>query len=140
MGAWGLGPFDNDTAADWAADLDDASSAERPALIREALTAALEADEYLDADDASIAVAAAAVVAALQDGGPALDEGYGPTVGSLHLEPELRGLAARAVARVLGEESEWRELWEEAGQLEDARSELDPILSALGVPTDDADR
>ena len=134
MGTWGLGPFDNDTAADWAADLDDAAPAQRPTLIREALTAAVDSVEYLDGDDAAVAVAAAAVVAATQPGGPELDNNYGPdadTLTSLRLEPDLRVLANRALLRALDEESEWRELWEEAGQYDEARRALDPVLSAL---------
>ncbi|MFE0449682.1 DUF4259 domain-containing protein [Streptomyces sp. NPDC058914] len=34
MGTWDIHPFDNDTAADFANDLDDAEMAEREALIR----------------------------------------------------------------------------------------------------------
>ena len=134
MGTWGLGPFDNDTAADWAGDLDDAAAADRPALIREALDAALKPQEYLDGDDAAVAIAAAAVVAATQPGGPELDNNYGPdadTVSALALGPDLRILASRALLRALDEESEWRELWEDAGQYDEARRALDPVLAAL---------
>jgi len=141
MGAWGLGPFDNDAAADWAGDLDDAAPKERSTLIRDALTAAIEAEEYLDGDEAATAIAAAAVVAAKQPDGPELDNNYGPnadTVGSLRLEPDLRVLATRALVRALGEASEWRELWEEAGQFDEARRALDPVLSALNNHTAEA--
>lgn len=41
----------------------------------------------------------------------------------------LRDLAA--LHRVFGEDSEWRELWEESGQLEEARGALAPVLEAL---------
>ena len=34
MGTWGTGPFDNDGAADFAGDLDEAPPAEREALVR----------------------------------------------------------------------------------------------------------
>jgi hypothetical protein len=134
MGTWGLGPFDNDTASDWAGDLDGAAPGDRPALIRETLTAAADAADYLDGDDGMTAIAAAAVVAAVQPGGPALDDNYGPdadTLATLELDPDVRSLATRALLRVLDDESEWRELWEEAGQFDDARSSLDPILAAL---------
>jgi Domain of unknown function (DUF4259) len=134
MGTWGLGPFDNDAAADWAGALDDAAPEERCSLIRDALTAAIEAEEYLDGDEAATAIAAAAVVAAKQPDSLELDNNYGPnadTVDSLRLEPDLRVLATRALVRAWGEASEWRELWEEAGQYDEARSALDPVLSAL---------
>ncbi|MET0789393.1 MAG: DUF4259 domain-containing protein [Cellulomonas sp.] len=134
MGTWGLGPFDNDTAADWAGELEDAAPGERLGLVRDTLKAAADAVEYLDGDDAMTAVAAAAVVAAAQPDGPELDENYGPdadTVAGLQLGPDLRTLATRALTRVVDDESEWRELWEEAGQFDDARRALDPLFSAL---------
>ncbi len=37
MGTWDIHPFDNDTAADFANDLDDADTLERVALIRTVL-------------------------------------------------------------------------------------------------------
>ncbi|WP_222720583.1 DUF4259 domain-containing protein [Actinomadura sp. HBU206391] len=40
MGTWGIGPFDNDTAADFAGNLDDLTEDERPVAIREALLTA----------------------------------------------------------------------------------------------------
>ena len=78
---------------------------------------------------------------AKQPNGPELDNNYGPnteTVGSLHLDPDLRVLATRALARAPGEASEWRELWEEAGQHDEARRVLDPFLSALNDHTGEA--
>ena len=134
MGTWGFGPFDNDTAADWAGDLDEAAPSARPALIRDALTSVVKATDYLDGDDAMSAIAAAAVVAATRPGGPQVDTSYGPdadTIASLDLDDQLSTLAAQALARVMDEESEWRELWEEAGEFDDARRVLDGILAAL---------
>ena len=134
MGTWGTEPFDNDTAADWAGDFEEAAVDARPALIREALTAAADAEDYLDADDAMVALAASAVVSAAQPNGPQLDDNYGPDATAregLVLDDSLRALAVRAVTRVLGADSEWRELWEEAGEFDEARTALEPILSAL---------
>ncbi|MFC4116833.1 DUF4259 domain-containing protein [Nonomuraea zeae] len=37
MGTWDVGPFDNDTAADWCGGLQDAAAGERTALLRRAL-------------------------------------------------------------------------------------------------------
>ena len=48
MGTWGIGPFDNDTAADFAGDLDDALPGEREALVRGVLTRTGSATGYLD--------------------------------------------------------------------------------------------
>src|SRR5665647_554634 len=96
MGAWGHGAFDCDSAADWAGDLDDAEPAARAGLVREALFAAVEAEDYFDGDDGSIAIAAAAVVAAAIPGGPLLDNNYGPnaaTIEGLAFGPEFVPLA-----------------------------------------------
>lgn len=134
MGAWGHGAFDCDSAADWAGDLDDAEPGARPGLVREALLAAVEAEDDFDGDDGSIAIAAAAVVAAAIPGGPPLDNNYGPdaaTIEGLALGPEFVPLALSALHRVFREDSEWRELWDEAGQLEEARGALAPVLEAL---------
>lgn len=59
MGAWGTGSFENDDAVDWLWDLDGPSGA---AAVRAALDAAA-LEEHLECDQASVAVAAAEVVA-----------------------------------------------------------------------------
>lgn len=38
MGTWDVGPFDNDTAADFGGDLDEAAAAEREGIVSSALT------------------------------------------------------------------------------------------------------
>ena len=62
MGTWGIGPFDNDTAADFAGDLDNALPGEPEALVRGVLTRTVKATGYLD--EGQEAVAAAALIAA----------------------------------------------------------------------------
>lgn len=63
MGTWDVGPFDNDTAADFSGDLDDAAESERAGIIRSALARVLITHDHLDQDIAVEAVAAAALVA-----------------------------------------------------------------------------
>jgi hypothetical protein len=134
MGAWGDGPFDNDDAADWCAELNDAAPAERAELVRGALADAADQHDYLDSDIAARAVAAAAVVAAQSPGAPILDDVYGPQfladgvplAGGDH----LRDLALRALERIAGDDSEWRELWEENGDGVAAKI-LAPLRTAL---------
>ena len=48
MGTWGPGPFDNDTAADFAGDLDDALPDEREAIVRGVLARTVNAAGYPD--------------------------------------------------------------------------------------------
>jgi hypothetical protein len=135
MGAWDVGPFDNDAAADFAGDLTDASPEDRPQLIREALTTAADNAEYLDNADACAAIAAAAIVASQQPDGPEVDSVYGPDFltdgGTIELPEDYVDLAVRAIVRVLDEESEWRDLWEEADSLDEAIAALEPIRAAL---------
>ena len=137
MGTWGSGPFENDDAADFADELDDADPAQREVLIRGALQRAVDVDEYLEADDAARAVAAAAVVAATRTPGmPVDDDADGPEfllTGDLNPLPEdLAGLARQALDRVAAEDSEWREAWEESDALDEAVAALDEVRSGLG--------
>ncbi|GAA1994122.1 DUF4259 domain-containing protein [Catenulispora subtropica] len=107
MGTWDAGPYDNDSAADFANDLDDAPEHQRVAMVRAALTAAVENDGYLDLDEGAPAVAAAALVAYRLPGGEHFaPNGYGPEAPVPDLPPDLVPLAISAVERVLGEDSE----------------------------------
>jgi hypothetical protein len=135
MGTWDKGAFDNDDAADFSGDLDDARPGDRVELIREALVAAADNADYLEASEACQAIAAAAIVASQQPDGPEVDSVYGPDFladgASIELPDDLVELSLRAIARVLGEESEWREQWEEADELDEAIVALEPIRAAL---------
>ncbi|MBQ0829439.1 DUF4259 domain-containing protein [Streptomyces tagetis] len=113
MGTWDVGPFDNDTAADFCGGLDDAAAEEREGLVRAAFTSVIDTEGYLDACEAEAAVAAAALVAAQCPGGDPAYSAYAPGEPL----PDLTGLrepAVRAVDRVVTEPSELLELWEES--------------------------
>ncbi|CAL9537764.1 DUF4259 domain-containing protein [Streptomyces sp. enrichment culture] len=110
MGTWGPGPFDNDTAADFADTLDETAPEGRAALVRDALVRAADTPMYLDAGFADEAVAAAALVAAQCPGGEGADPVYGPGEPLPDLTG-LRPLAVEALDRVLSEPSELLELW-----------------------------
>lgn len=133
MSAWDTTPFDNDVAADFANDLDDLSDGERADAVRDALVRAAAEDGYLEADDAEVAVAAAALVAAQCPGGEAVDSAYGPVQPLPELPDDLRPLAVQALDNVLADDSELKELWAEAS---DARqwqlgvSQLRQVLAA----------
>ena len=127
MGTWDTGPFDNDAAAEWGGEFTEASEEARLEMLEEALRAAADEADYLEADVACEAIAAAAVVAARLSG-PAVDPDM-----SLEVEvpSELPELALRALERVVDEDSAWRDNWDEAEQLDDAVAVLDPIRTAL---------
>lgn len=116
MGAWGPGPFDNDSALDFLADV--LITEEGWDTVTGLLTAVAEADDdaYVDVDDASGTLVAAELVAARH--GKPLE--YTPDdvltwikgLGSpATLEDRL--IAVAAVRRVL-RSSELQELWDEA--------------------------
>src|SRR5687767_6352150 len=111
MGAWGSGSFENDDALDWVTGLaDDSSDA-----VREALAPIASAgDEYLQAPDCSMAIAAAEAVAAAR-GHPnnALpEEVAGWAAKKPVVTPDLVELARAAVDRILNN-SELKDLWDE---------------------------
>ncbi|MEU2675042.1 DUF4259 domain-containing protein [Streptomyces sp. NPDC007164] len=74
MSTWDTGPFDNDTAADFANALNDAEPETREALIRGVLIRTIDATGYLT--EAEEAVAAAALIAAQCPGGKPVDMSY----------------------------------------------------------------
>jgi hypothetical protein len=136
MGTWAAGPFDNDGAADWAGALDDAEPPERSALVRAALAEAAEETDYLRVDVAEVAVAAAAVVAACLPDGLEPESGYAPKfLSSGERQPlpdDLVQLALRALDRVVADDSEWSELWDQSGGLDEVMAALAPVREALG--------
>ncbi len=134
MGTWSAQPFGNDDAADWAAELDDADDWD---VVRTVLEEAASADgDELDADEASVAIAAAEVVA----------RGLGrPTQSDAHTESaaafvervgappaELRALALRAIDVAADPAGELTELWED-GDPAGWAGLLDRLREALGT-------
>lgn len=112
MGAWGIGSFENDVAADWAAGF-----LERPSVeaIDRALREVAGADDYIEADAAVEALAAAEVVAAAGRGAAADVPAELVAWAQAHLRPTppaLTRAAGDAVEAVL-HSSELRELWDE---------------------------
>ncbi|WP_175407506.1 DUF4259 domain-containing protein [Streptomyces sp. TRM64462] len=113
MGTWDVGPFDNDTAADFCGDLDEAAAGEREGIISGILTRVIDTAGYLEAPESEQAVAAAALVAAQCPGGEPADPVYGPEEPLPDLAG-LRGLALQALDRVMTEPSELMDLWAES--------------------------
>jgi hypothetical protein len=116
MGTWDFGPFDNDPAADFAGDLDEAAAEERAGLVVAVLERALASGGYLAGKEGEVAVAAVALVAAQCPGGEPVDPSYGPKRPIPGLDARWVGLALRALDRVLGPDSELVELWDDSGE------------------------
>jgi hypothetical protein len=130
VGAWGCGPFENDDALDLLVELGDAAAEDQPRRIRLAL---ILPEGYVQVSASSAAVAAAALVAAANGmplQGPAEAAGLVQS-GAVPVGDEVRQLAGAALVRVAGDDSEWRELWDEAGLLTEAASTLEQIQAHL---------
>ena len=122
MGAWGAGAFDNDDAADWSWEFENADHDAGLRLVTDALSAAVQASgsAYLDATDGARAIAAAEVVASI-NGQPIDESPYNETVRQWinRTRPAtgaaLTDLARQAVDRVtMPQNSELAQLWGEA--------------------------
>jgi hypothetical protein len=121
MGAWGVLAFDNDDANDWAYGLDDVSDL---SLVESAFAEVESAGAgYLEPGPACDALAACEVLARLR-GRPGYTNAYTEKVDrwvAAHRIDPPSGLVNRGeavIARILGPESELRELWEESGDEE----------------------
>lgn len=133
MGAWDASSFGNDTANDWAYDLKECDDLSH---IQSTLQHVVDAgDDYLDADLASEAIAAAEVLAWL-NGKPSPVDAYtekiATWVAAHPIQPPAE-LIQRAVAvldRIEGEESELCELWEGDPDWTNAIADLRNRLSA----------
>jgi Domain of unknown function (DUF4259) len=114
MGAWGTGSFENDDAAGFVVRLED----EGKAAIHVALENVIgrSGGDYLEAPEASSAVAASEVVAAARDGDvsrlPETAQDWLARHADGLATPSLLALAHGAVQRVFTQ-SELKDLWEE---------------------------
>lgn len=140
MGAWGIGIFEDDDAADWAYELEEALDLDP---VRESLAATMDTDGYLERPEAARALAAAAVVAATFDGDlRALPEEVGQWVDE-HADTATRGdarLAVDAIDRVMSVDSELRTVWAETPRGLKWAQEVGKLRLRLMVATgDDSD-
>lgn len=138
MGTWDVGPFNNDTAADWCGDLHDAAGDQRLPLLRATLSVIVDnTDKRLSNRLADRAIAAVAVVASQLPGGEPLVTPYAPDFllegGTLDIPGDIPPLALLALDRIVGDDSEWRDLWEDAGSYADAVGALRTIRATLAL-------
>jgi len=136
MGAWDSGPFGNDDAADFIAELADvADSGVIVVMLGDALLAVTASDGYIEAPDMSRGIAAAVIVAVLASTTvpkpPELDESWLDSfvaVPSKQLLSEAEAVFRRAFR---DDENEWYELWADAALIDDVRDRLAPYVSAV---------
>lgn len=126
MGAWGLLFDENDDAADWLADFADAPNW---AAIDEAF--ALD-DDYVEAPEASNAVAAAEIVAAaVGHASPRLDGALKEWASKQTDEGSARRDNAIQALKRVRDDSELCELWQESEEFEDWKKSIDETLARL---------
>jgi hypothetical protein len=136
MGAWGSGVFENDTAQDFLHDYEEGGAG----VIEDAFATveASVADGYIDADNGSMALVAAEIVAAAF-GKPlaALSKEETDHIG-VHFDDvtqltDIQARARTAATAILGDGvgSELFELWDEAGQAEIWRATVADLLVRL---------
>ena len=113
MGAWGIGTFENDDAADW---LDELQASADSSVLQTALEGTENDEEYLEAPEGIHILCAGEIIAALQgQSAPDLPDEARDWVQehkSLDVSP-LIPIATRKIDRVLDNGSGLRELWQE---------------------------
>lgn len=130
MGAWGAGPFQNDHALDFLAELSELPPDGMGSRITSALV--LPSDGYLELHEACAAIAAAGLIAAARS---AAFEGLDAEViavmqaDDVIRDAQLRDLALAALVRVDGQLSEWRDLWLKSESWEEA----DQMIAGLSA-------
>lgn len=132
MSAWGTGPFDNDDAVDLIGEINDSEPDAVAELLTDILSPPDKGDE-LDEVEGTEAYAASALLAAklgrLEYSSPDVIDALAkiPTDSVGALLPDARMM----LTRILGEGSEFAELWIESGRLEKIRGEIGKIQRAL---------
>jgi len=124
MAGWATGSFENDNAQAWLPQLMSLSIGDLQPL----LSRAADSADYLEAPEASVAIAAAEAIAALKGKpSPATPKEIADWAHKAKSEngttPDLTGLAIRAVQRVRTN-SELKDLWLEADGLNEWSASL----------------
>ncbi|MFB9676029.1 DUF4259 domain-containing protein [Streptosporangium vulgare] len=133
MGAWGMGPFDNDGALDQLGDLDEVEAKDMTDRLALAMREILDDAEYVEGPEMSGAVAVACLVGARVIGTEP-DDAAARWLESNPFEPstELRDLARATIDRATRpDDNELYELWEDSGSLDRWLASLAPYRQAL---------
>jgi hypothetical protein len=133
MGCWAIDSFGNDDAADWLSELTAAADL-TPA--RRTVSALLSEAGYLDAPYSTEALAAIEVVAAaLGRPTPSARSQSSLMTWVAHVKPiadaSLVSDSARAIERILGPDSELRELWEDTDDFGEWQINVEQLRAAL---------
>ncbi|MFI6225759.1 DUF4259 domain-containing protein [Micromonospora echinospora] len=133
MGFWDVGPFDNDDAADFAMQLDQATVKGRITLVSSELAHVVDTTDP-EIWNAPRGIAAAALVAAQCPGGQPTDPVYGPSEPMPRLPDHLKGLAIEALDRATAAPSWLADFWEETSQGAAWRRTITNLRKVLDPP------
>jgi hypothetical protein len=132
MGAWGSGPFENDSALDWANELVDGDGL---GPLQSALDCTAKSTfDYLDVDLGSAAIAAAEVVAALmRKPTSSLPANVAEWIEEhpIKVTHALVAEAAAAVDAAAADNSEVHDLWRESDGYDEWRAAIDDLRARL---------
>ena len=133
MGAWAEDAFGNDTACDWAANFADDPGLEK---VEEAIDSVIQSEDYLDADQASECLVACEIVARLKGNWGTKNtysEQIDKWVESVQITPssELIDKSKNAIHKILGDDSELKELWDEDGENKKWHNEINNLLERV---------
>jgi hypothetical protein len=129
MGAWGTGIFESDSALDFVGMV---IQTDDLAAIESALNEVLAEDDYLDAYVSETALVSGEVIAALRGHPGELPNDlreWISKVGSASVE--MANLAQQAIHRIMTDNSELRELWEESDKFSVWQDGVDDLLQRL---------
>mgnify|MGYP003582666955 CR=1 FL=1 len=137
MGTWSAEPFGNDDAADWAWELDDATDW---GVVLDALTGVLNEDPTdVDADDATLVVAAAEVLAHYA-GRATQSDAYTESVEAfVKRAPEpsagINAVALQALDIAASSDGELAQLWAEGSGGDEWLAAVARVRAVLSEPT-----
>ncbi len=136
MGAWAVDAFGNDDALDWAYELEESNDL---SLVESAFEKVLATkDDYLEAIDATQALAAVEVVARSQGNWGARNS-YSETVDKWveKVKPvpsvELSQKAHSTIERILDKKSELEELWKESDEYDAWYASVQELKSRVHI-------
>ncbi|ADV67403.1 DUF4259 domain-containing protein [Deinococcus maricopensis] len=132
MSTWGTGSFENDSAADFLAEVTE----DGMVALEEAFEVILDPDmEYVEAEEGARAVAAAEIVAAGATGDTTRVTDAALRAWLDEQAPEdfqgLQPLAVRALDRVLSDDSELQDIWADSDDAETWANDVRRVLHAL---------
>jgi len=136
MGTWAVDAFGNDYAQDWAQDLQEISNLD---AVEDTLNTALDTGAgELEAPFAAEALVAIEVLARLQGKGGAasedsavVDEWVEARKPKARRRADLEEKALQAIARILSDQSELRELWAESEHYEAWRASVEELRARV---------